>query len=787
MTATYQMNYLLLSILIGVVASFTALDLIGRVAESKGRAKKLWLFSAALTFGLGIWAMYFTGMLVHLPQLQVSYHIGKILISLLFAMLGSWGAFLIVTHATMNKVKMISIGTLLMVGSIVAMHYIGMTSMVMKATIYYDLFYVGLAIIVAVVVSSISLVILFSIRHSASQSISRKLGVSLILGLAISSVHYSGIKATTFIPNPNKRIYDNAFYSENLETDVLISTFIILFIMLVFSFIDKQIAIRAARWGETRYKSLFDHNPDGMFTLDRDGTFQSVNPAAEKMTGYTKEELLNTTFERLIEPVEKEQNCRHFNLALQGETQVYEANCIRKDGNLRILQLKLVPMIREQEILGVYGITKDITEQKQSQKRLKESEARYKRLVKLSPEPILVHRNGRIKFANTAFTRLVGAAGHLELIGKSVIDFSPPEYEEMVKNRFQYLKKTGTFIAPAEEKVIRLNGEVLDVEVTGITLDYGDDTAVLMMVHDITSRKRVAEALRKSEYNYRLITEYSQDMIRLTDRNGIILYASPSHKWNLGIEAEDYIGKHVREGIHPDDLSLYDEKLRYAIKNQENFTIEGRRQHQNGQWIWIESHAMMVMDDHGALQHIVYSSRNIMERKQYEEKLEQLAFQDTLTGLPNRRSFTDSLKSLLQGSEQSKSIHAVMFLDLDKFKRINDTLGHDIGDELLKKFAQRIKNSLADDDILARLGGDEFTIILPNLQSEQDAQQTAERIIEELQEPWEINGHNFLTTSSIGISYYPKDGDNPKRLMKCADLALYKAKDAGRNKYQIFE
>ena len=179
-------------------------------------------------------------------------------------------------------------------------------------------------------------------------------------------------------------------------------------------------------------------------------------------------------------------------------------------------------------------------------------------------------------------------------------------------------------------------------------------------------------------------------------------------------------------------------------------------------------------------------SREISERKMYEEKLTYKAYHDTLTGLPNRRMFKERLKQSIKEAEKYNRNMAVMYMDMDKFKNINDTFGHDVGDELLKQFAQRVKECIRESDIFARQGGDEFTILLSEIQNEQEAILIANRIFSSLQEPWNIGKHVFNTTSSIGIAFYPKDGRTRHELVKSADTALYEAKESGRNNYKTY-
>ena len=163
-----------------------------------------------------------------------------------------------------------------------------------------------------------------------------------------------------------------------------------------------------------------------------------------------------------------------------------------------------------------------------------------------------------------------------------------------------------------------------------------------------------------------------------------------------------------------------------------------------------------------------------------------MAFYDSLTGIPNRRLFQEKLVQAIKEADRYERKFALLYLDIDKFKEINDTLGHEAGDELLKKFSKRVQSSLRDSDTLGRQGGDEFTILLCDIKEEQTAVRIAERILNSLQEPWTINNKKIYTTSSIGVAFYPKDGTSFDELMKYADTAMYAAKETGRNNIKVY-
>lgn len=238
--------------------------------------------------------------------------------------------------------------------------------------------------------------------------------------------------------------------------------------------------------------------------------------------------------------------------------------------------------------------------------------------------------------------------------------------------------------------------------------------------------------------------------------------------------------------IHPDDQELFHEHWKNLINKQESISLELRLIRRDNEVIWLQLLTSTLHDQRGELLGYLGAISDISELKEAQLQMETLAFYDPLTGLANRRLFRDRLKSSISNAHRTKSSTALMFIDMDQFKRINDTLGHDAGDLLLIEIANRLQDSVRETDTVSRVGGDEFTVLLTDVNSSHDVLLIAEKLLRTLAEPIYVHGHTLVTTVSIGITLTPEDSIDDNILMKNADLAMYRAKELGRNNIQFF-
>lgn len=329
-------------------------------------------------------------------------------------------------------------------------------------------------------------------------------------------------------------------------------------------------------------------------------------------------------------------------------------------------------------------------------------------------------------------------------------------------------------------KILRLKEDKVKAAIFTTSLDLLDFVFLIWL---FLIAKGIINRLLKQEKQYRNIIELSPEAIIINDFDEKIIYANQAAAELLGVSNHvELLDCTWTNFIHPESynrtmLSIQDLKRnRGVLKHQ----FKMNRPNAKCLEIWVTT---SIIEFNGKLARELVI-RDITAEKKETEHIKQLAFQDTLTLLPNRRAFMDKLDEMIVDSNKKSLYFAVMFIDLDGFKKVNDTLGHDSGDYLLKQVSDRLSDTVRQKDMVARLAGDEFTVLLPGA-NQNDCILIAKRIIERLNQSISISGKNVKITPSIGIAIYPKDGKDAETLMKQADRAMYFAKQNGKNNYHI--
>jgi diguanylate cyclase (GGDEF)-like protein/PAS domain S-box-containing protein len=301
---------------------------------------------------------------------------------------------------------------------------------------------------------------------------------------------------------------------------------------------------------------------------------------------------------------------------------------------------------------------------------------------------------------------------------------------------------------------------------------------------DITERKQSEEALRSAEEKYRSIIENINDIFYMLDNQGNITFISPAVERLTKYKMSELIGKPVFPLVHPDDLPGLLESFNNLVSGQ-LVPWEFRLLDKDGRVIFVRTSRQLLYKDEKVIG-ITAVMTDLTERKKMEQKLEEMATHDFLTSLPNRVLLTDRFSMAAALAHRNKARLAIMSLDLDKFKTINDTLGHEAGDQVLKTVATRITAVIRASDTIARIGGDEFVLVMQETKRREDATAIAQKILDSFAEPLLIDAHPVQLSTSIGIAIYPEDAEDLETLIKKSDAAMYYSKGHGRNQFKFF-
>lgn len=548
------------------------------------------------------------------------------------------------------------------------------------------------------------------------------------------------------------------------------------------------------REAKAHAENLIENANAMVVELDRNGKVVALNPAAEQVTGYTAAEIVGQSWFQTIVP--KLRYPEVWNVFQQsssaGLVRTFENPILTKAGEQRYISWSNSHRYRNGNVVGTVSFGIDITESKQHEQQLRETKWQLEEAERIAHVGSWTYdlNTGVVNWSNELF----------RLLRLDPLTTSPSHdtYMEMVHAEDRAMVKDAQvhFLSdriPTEitHRLTLPDNVVRHVHLHGELRFDSDGMPVRLVgtVQDVTARVTYEQQLRDSEKRFRTIADFAYDWEYWRGKDGSIVYMTPSCKQVTGYLTSEFSENPSLIGqiIHPDDVALYEEHLSAIHENTLDENIDFRIIRKDGAIRWIAHGCSPVYAHDKTPNGRRVCNRDITDRKEAEERANQLAYFDSLTGLPNRRMMQDRLHlGLVQAIRHSRSM-AIMFLDLDNFKIINDTFGHDIGDRLLIGVAQRLRKSIRAGDTVARSGGDEFIIVLPEISNQKDAGNIAEKILVALERPIAIMDHVLHTGVSIGIAVYPDAGtDDASSLMHMADQAMYKAKRAGRNRYAFF-
>ncbi|WP_328392387.1 diguanylate cyclase domain-containing protein [Nocardia sp. NBC_00416] len=412
---------------------------------------------------------------------------------------------------------------------------------------------------------------------------------------------------------------------------------------------------------------------------------------------------------------------------------------------------------------------------------------RYRSLVEHSPDGICVHERGIVVYANPAALRIMGAKNLAEVLGQNIIRFVHPDFRQPMYERIAGLTATGIASESTEMTLLALDGREVPVETVSVLTAWHDRLAYQVVIHDLSAQKSAERAQRRAEQHFTTVVSQLEEGVAVIYRDGTIASANPAARRIFGIDDQTQL---VGSDINELPLELLDANGRpmprtrhpvaRTLTTGETITAfvfaivrpDGQRR-----WLAVSSR-LLNPDERGTA--AVCSFADITEYLASRRQLEYQATHDPLTGLANRSLILSQLSGALAASGAHQRVSTVMFIDLDGFKSINDTMGHAIGDTVLRIVAHRLQRALRAEDLVGRLGGDEFLVLLAGRPGDEELEPLVRRLRAAMAEPIVARGHRIAVNASIGVTTLePGDTRTPEAVLHDADVAMYEAKPPG--------
>lgn len=649
---SYNFLLIFISVIIILIASYSAADLYLRHGFFSNSMGGGWHIGGSIILGTGIWCMQYIGIFAYTPIIGLYLDLVYVVFTLMLAVILSYFSIFLLKgkHGAI-------LSCLAFVFTICTTNFIGWEAY--HGDVDIELHYPRFLIVVLVGCMGIFLSLRWAklLQRTSNVGLIAKLAVGASFGLSLAICRYL-LRFSLNITVVNQLITDVSINMSTLAIVLAFAIIVLLLFVLFGSYFWERITAQfiKAQTLEQYYQSLFEQNPDIVITLDLNGNFLSVNRVLERY-GYTESELQHRPFMPLIVPDQLEKTIKNFEIAKSGEPVNYDSAFFDRNGNRFEINISNFPIVVKGQIVGVYGVIKDITEFKRTLTNLVEAEAKFRSLTENSIVGTYITQDGKFVYANQKLIQLLGYSKD-ELIGSNVMDYVHPEDHQLIYENVKGRINDPSSTAHYQYRMMKKDQTVLYVENFGSAMTYQGKSAAIGTIVDITARK------------------------------------------------------------------------------------------------------------------------------QAEETIKYMAFHDSLTGFFNRNTFCNRLKTSLT-KESTRSL-ALFYIDVDEFKLIDDALGHDIGDRLVKAVSDRLKICVPSHGKMGRNRGDEFLVSLPNA-DEQMASLVAERMIASLAESFSVDQYELYVTPSIGISIYPNDTEDQEELVKKAESAMNQAKKAGKNSYRFYK
>lgn len=768
MQADYQFSLVIISIAIAIFSACISLSNMDGVNVLPKRLKQLRIVSAGIAFATGVWTLHFVGMLAVKLPMPIAYSPSLFFLSYLFAIIGAIPAMALVSVEKKTTAHLSGVAVLLTL-AVSSMHYCGMASMRMSPAIVYDPFWVGISLLIVFSAAYISLILTgnWSSDHKKNKGVFYSAGV--FLGFGASAMHYLAMHATYFTVNSVSLAVteSGAFLGSNLVYIVISANLLVLILLLFSSLSVKNIIL---------WKVLFIIGISEL-TIMLNLTAILPENTSKLVAGFLEVLLLIL----LVFPAAWQIKIKGQEL-LDSKKQI-EKNLEAQQATNQLLSLPLQKLSMDAFLNKALKIILGTSW-----------------LKNLQQGAIFLNNPGENSLFMAADYHLPDSikqqcnkVKHGEcLCGLAASTLKIQDYScvnEAHSIRFEKMQDHGHYNIPLISETV-LHGVLCLYLPSGEHINDAKKSILqsfALTLAELITHKQAQEANQLAE----AVFEHNLTSLIISDVDNKILYVNPDFTSVTGYTEVEAIGRtpaFLKSGRH--DEKFY-QNIWNSLNKKNRWEGELWNKRKNGEVYPQLSSITAVRGSDNKIRNYVASFTDITFKKEAEGRIKQLAYYDSLTGLPNRSLFYDRLKQAILQAKRDKAKMALLFIDLDRFKEVNDGFGHDAGDVLLKSVAMRVSSCVRATDTVARLGGDEFVVILRTLQGQKkqvmfNIEKIAANILAQCSMPFDYQSLVLNSGASVGIAIFPDDADNSRQLIQQADTAMYESKNAGRNKYSFF-
>lgn len=782
----YSPSLVVLSILIAILSSFVALHAISYSSVFTTRlGKQTAIFLGGLAMGIGVWSMHFLGMLAFDLCTVVSYDSNTTLLSILPSAGASWIALNFISTHQASKKSLLICGVLVGAG-IGAMHYIGMAAMEMAPLLRYDMVTFFISIAVAVALAVLSLWIRFYLGKKLLKTHTSVINLlaAVVMGGAISGMHYTGMAAARFVLPPGLELQEaGANTSQLLAYGVAGGTVVMAFIVFAITMITKyKLLSQQYQSSEERMRTIMNSAVDGIITIDKDGIVVNINQATTSLLGWNAADLVGFNVKKIVPSPYHHQHddfIKHYLLTKKAKVigSGRDVEALHKDGSRIAVRLSIGHAALPGQDYFVAFLS-DLRQRVKMENTLKLKEKKFRTLVTNIPGVAYRRANDdtwTMHYVSAAIRTLTGFPAHYFMNAHQPASFFSlilDEDREKVKGATNAFRVEQTL----EYRIRDCRGNIRWItDAFRVCEDENGQQYIDGFMMDSTRRVEDTTMIKR----YKSLVESSEDAIVSLSPDGRVLTCNDAACRLYGFTCDEIVGQPASRVLG--EIKSQHKLIEKVVKGQVIRHFRTTVTSQSGRVTHVSVSVSPVFDTAQEVIGISMISRNIDHEVEQEAMIKQQAIEDPLTHLLNRAGIQEKVSDALSKRRQSRQPFYLFFLDLDNFKYYNDTYGHDVGDMLLTAVASILTKYLKRGDIAGRLGGDEFVVCLQDGKSAKKVSEIANGIIRDITRISHLNGTAVTLSASMGVAGFPNDGESLTALFKAADDAMYQAKGAGKN------